>query len=125
MGDSGAYVVGLLLALISVYNGSKIAVAAIVLGLAIIDAVWTVLRRISLGRSPFKADRSHLHHRLHDSGLLTHRQVVLMLYLFTAILAVSLIVFGALATVILLAMLLIVAVSGARILKGRALFKQK
>lgn len=100
MGDSGAYVIGLLLALLSIYSSSKIAVGALVFGIAILDASWTVLRRLAKKKSPFMADREHLHHRLLDSGLLSHRQVVLMLYLLTLLVAIAVIYGSVLAAAI-------------------------
>jgi UDP-GlcNAc:undecaprenyl-phosphate GlcNAc-1-phosphate transferase len=42
-----------------------------------------VFQRLRRGRSPFQADRTHLHFRLIDRGWST-RQVVLFLYLLTA-----------------------------------------
>ncbi len=104
MGDSGAYVIGLLLALLSIYSSSKIAVGAIVFGIAILDALWTVLRRIASKKSPFMADREHLHHRLLDSGLLSHREVVLVLYLLTLLVA-----FAVLYTSVLIASVFVIA----------------
>jgi UDP-GlcNAc:undecaprenyl-phosphate/decaprenyl-phosphate GlcNAc-1-phosphate transferase len=108
MGDSGAYVIGLILALLSIYSGSKIALGALVMGLAMIDAFITVSRRLLRKQSPFRPDRNHLHHRLLDSGLLSHRQVVLILYLLTIIVAITIIVAGGLAafSVIITALIL-------------------
>lgn len=89
MGDSGAYVIGLLLSLLTIYSSAKVAVGALVMGIAVLDALWTVMRRMMRSQSPFKADREHLHHRLLDSGLLSHRQVVLLLYLLTLLVAAA------------------------------------
>lgn len=80
MGDSGSYFLGLTLAMLAIYSGAKLATAALVMGFTIIDAMWTVLRRLIKRTSPFKADRHHLHHLLLDAGL-TQRQAVLILYL--------------------------------------------
>jgi UDP-GlcNAc:undecaprenyl-phosphate GlcNAc-1-phosphate transferase len=79
MGDSGAYFLGLTLAMLSIYSGGKLATAALVLGFPILDAVWAAIRRMARGTSPFKADREHFHHLLLDAGL-TQRQAVLTLY---------------------------------------------
>lgn len=117
MGDSGAYVVGLLLALLSIYSGSKIAVGALVLGFAVIDMVWVALRRLSKRQHPFKADRLHLHHRLLDSGLFSHRRVVVILYFMTIAVAVTIFLAGGVAAFVLLLLLLIAVVSLLRILK--------
>ena len=84
MGDSGSMFCGYLLAVLAVISGGKVATAFLVLGLPVLDVVWVALRRIFSGRSPFQADKFHLHHRLIDAGL-TQRQAVLMLYLISAI----------------------------------------
>ena len=80
MGDGGAYFLGLTLALLAIYSGGKLATAFLVLGFAILDSVWAVIRRVSARSSPFKADRQHLHHLLLEAGL-SQRLAVLVLYL--------------------------------------------
>lgn len=79
MGDSGAYFLGLTLAMLSIYSGAKLATAALVLGFPIIDAMWAATRRLARRTSPFRADRQHFHHLLLDAGM-TQRQAVLTLY---------------------------------------------
>lgn len=91
LGDSGSYFLGLTLAMLAIYSGGKLATASLVLGFTIVDGVWTVLRRMLRGVSPFKADSNHLHHLFLSAGL-TQRQAVLTLY------GVS-IVFGAVALI--------------------------
>ena len=80
MGDGGAYFLGLTLALLAIYSGGKLATAFLVLGFAILDSLWAVIRRLSARSSPFKADRQHLHHLLLAAGL-SQRLAVLVLYL--------------------------------------------
>lgn len=115
MGDSGAYVIGLLLALLSIYANSKIAVGSLVFGIAILDAAWTVFRRIARKQSPFMADREHLHHRLLDSGLLSHRQVVLVLYLLTLLVAIAVLYGSVLAAAIFIAVSVVATILVLRI----------
>lgn len=79
MGDSGAYFLGLTLAMLSIYSGAKLATAALVLGFPIVDALWAATRRLARRTSPFRADRQHFHHLLLDAGM-TQRQAVLTLY---------------------------------------------
>ncbi len=81
-GDSGAYFLGMALGILAIMSGAKLATALLVLGLPIIDALWTVMRRILSGRSPFAADRGHLHFLLLDAGL-SQRQAVLIIYSFS------------------------------------------
>ncbi|MDP4038348.1 MAG: MraY family glycosyltransferase [bacterium] len=81
-GDSGAYFLGMTLGILAIFSGAKLATALLVLGLPILDAIWTVIRRILHGRSPFSADRGHLHYLLLDVGL-NQRQAVLIIYAFS------------------------------------------
>ncbi|HEU6439053.1 MAG TPA: MraY family glycosyltransferase [Terriglobales bacterium] len=86
-GTSGIMLVGYVLAVLSILGSAKIAVAALVLGVPIMDTFWIVVRRVASGRSPFAADRSHIHHRLLDLGL-SHRGTVLLIYVVCVLLAV-------------------------------------
>ena len=106
MGDSGSMLIGLLLAAASTSASGKInmslygtvdmvalmspilvVIAAVFI--PVLDLVWAVIRRLSQGRSPFSADKAHIHHRLLSLGH-THRRTVLVLYLW-----VSAVAFGA------------------------------
>jgi UDP-GlcNAc:undecaprenyl-phosphate GlcNAc-1-phosphate transferase len=87
IGTAGVFAVGYALAVLSVLGTAKVAVALLVLGVPIIDTFWIIIRRVSAGRSPFSADRGHFHHRLLDLGL-SHRQVVLLIYLICTVLAI-------------------------------------
>lgn len=77
MGTSGAAFLGYCLGTLSIIGGTKAATVLLVLGVPIIDTAWIILRRIISGRSPFRADRSHLHHRLMELGL-SQRQIVVL-----------------------------------------------
>ena len=79
IGTSGVMFLGYTLALLSILGSAKVAVALLVLGVPIIDTFYIIVRRLSRGRSPFSADRGHIHHRLLDLGL-THTQTVLLIY---------------------------------------------
>lgn len=78
-GTSGIMLVGYTLAALSVLGTAKIAVALLVLGVPIMDTFWIIVRRLASRRSPFAADRGHIHHRLLDLGL-SQRSTVLMIY---------------------------------------------
>jgi UDP-N-acetylmuramyl pentapeptide phosphotransferase/UDP-N-acetylglucosamine-1-phosphate transferase len=69
MGDCGAMFLGFALATISVIGGAKIATALLAMGVPILDVAWVIVFRLVNGRSPARADRGHLHHRLLDAGL--------------------------------------------------------
>jgi len=58
-------------------------VPVLALGLPIMDTLLTVARRAWMGMPVMRADRGHIHHRLLDLGL-SHRRVVMLLYLFAA-----------------------------------------
>jgi UDP-GlcNAc:undecaprenyl-phosphate GlcNAc-1-phosphate transferase len=78
-GTSGIMFVGYTLAVLSILGAAKVAVALLVLGVPIMDTFWITVRRVASGRSPFAADRGHIHHRLLDLGL-SHRDTVLVIY---------------------------------------------
>jgi UDP-GlcNAc:undecaprenyl-phosphate GlcNAc-1-phosphate transferase len=89
MGSAGASVLGFALGALSILGGAKVGTALLVLGIPILDVAWQIVNRVRAGRSPFSADRGHLHHRLLDGGL-SQRTIVFLYYAFT-------IFFGALA----------------------------
>jgi len=74
MGDSGSMMLGFALAWLAVYlsqvedSGIYPVSIAWVLVLPILDVVSLYFRRLMKGRSPFSADREHLHHVLLRSG---------------------------------------------------------
>lgn len=77
MGDSGAMFFGLMLGILTVYAGGKVATAFLVLGVPLIDAVIVIARRLWNRTSPLKGSRhgEHLHHRLLARGW-SPRQVI-------------------------------------------------
>lgn len=106
MGDGGALVVGMLMAVSTIsvtgqidpgIDRSQLVPVFIplllpfaVLVVPLLDFGLAVLRRLRAGKSPFSADRKHLHHRLLDMGH-SHFHAVLIFYAWTAVVA-----FGAL-----------------------------
>ncbi len=77
----GAYLLGYLIACLSIIGGAKMATVLMVMVLPIMDMAWQIVTRLLSGRSPFKGDRGHVHHRLFDLGF-GQRQIVLGYYLF-------------------------------------------
>ena len=77
MGDTGSMFFGLLLGLLGVYQGGKIATAFLALGIPLIDALFVIIGRLMKGQSPFRGGRDHLHHRLLSLGF-TERTIVLL-----------------------------------------------
>ena len=92
MGDAGSLFLGFALAwfvvdLSQVPDRVLAPVTALwVLAIALMDTVCIMLRRLSRGRSPFLADREHLHHLLQALGFGVSRSVGLTLAL-SAVLA--------------------------------------
>jgi UDP-GlcNAc:undecaprenyl-phosphate GlcNAc-1-phosphate transferase len=115
MGDTGALFLGYILSTISIlglfkfYAIISFAIPFIVLGLPIIETVSSVFRRVIKGKSPFSADRGHIHHHLIDMGL-SQKQSVALLYVISAALgmtAVMLTTSGTIKIVLLLTAVLI------------------
>lgn len=67
-GYGGKTLAGFLLAILGILSYGKVGTALLVLGIPMIDAVYTLIRRIGKKRSPVLADRGHLHHLLLDIG---------------------------------------------------------
>jgi UDP-GlcNAc:undecaprenyl-phosphate GlcNAc-1-phosphate transferase len=105
MGDTGSLLIGLLMATSTIAVTGQLSPSDInqqvvlasyipiilpiaVLIVPLLDFSLAVIRRVQAGKSPFTADRKHLHHRLLDMG---HSQVqaVLIFYLWTAVLSVG------------------------------------
>lgn len=63
-GFSGGQMAGFLLGVLAILAVSKMATAIIVLGIPMMDAVFTIARRVATGTSPLRGDQGHLHHRL-------------------------------------------------------------
>lgn len=69
-GDSSAMFFGLLLGVLTIYAGGKVATGFLVLGVPLIDSILVILQRISSGTSPMKGSHAgeHLHHKLLACG---------------------------------------------------------
>ena len=102
MGDSGAMLLGMMLAAATISgvgrsayppSGGDVAafsipvlVPLLVLAIPFLDVAMAVIRRTWRGQSVGHADKEHLHHRLMDAGH-GHRKAVLLLYLWSALLS--------------------------------------
>ena len=95
MGDVGATFLGFTLGCISIQGPFKTYVSFIIpfliIGLPIFDTAFAILRRLAKGQGIMTPDRGHMHHRLIDKGY-SHRSTVIILYVLSAVLAVSAIV---------------------------------
>jgi UDP-GlcNAc:undecaprenyl-phosphate GlcNAc-1-phosphate transferase len=105
MGDGGALLLGLLMTTSALTVTGQIDPASLkrddlvpailplilpisILVLPLLDFALAVVRRVSAGKSPFAADRKHLHHRLQDFGH-SHLGSVLVFYFWSASVSVS------------------------------------
>lgn len=84
MGDAGSTVLGFLFAclFIGLSQGDGRAMAPVtalwLFAVPLIDTIATMLRRLLKRRSPFAADRTHLHHLLIDAGFTVPQTVLVM-----------------------------------------------
>ncbi len=99
MGTGGAYILGFMLACLSIIGAFKTAAAialiipVCVFGVPLFDAMQVMVRRKLSGVPITQADKRHVHHQLLSKGL-SQRQTVLVLY------AAALLLCGALLVVI-------------------------
>jgi UDP-GlcNAc:undecaprenyl-phosphate/decaprenyl-phosphate GlcNAc-1-phosphate transferase len=103
MGDTGAMLLGLLLAAAGVsaigntdtptradffVASVPVLIPALVLAVPFLDTALAVVRRLGSGASIAAADKKHLHHRLLEIGH-SHRRAVLVMYAWSAVLALA------------------------------------
>jgi UDP-GlcNAc:undecaprenyl-phosphate GlcNAc-1-phosphate transferase len=103
MGDTGAMLLGTLLAGATLTGIGRtaspqlgdgvalvipVAIPILVLALPFVDVALSIVRRIRSGSGVMKADKAHLHHRLLEIGH-SHRKAVLLLWLWSGFLAAS------------------------------------
>jgi UDP-GlcNAc:undecaprenyl-phosphate GlcNAc-1-phosphate transferase len=104
MGDSGAFLLGMLLAVSTSVVGGRadpntqdfigqtffffapLAIPLLILGVPILDTLFAIVRRLSKRQAIDVADKGHLHHRLMNLGH-GHRRSVLILWAWTALLS--------------------------------------
>lgn len=120
LGEGGSLLCGFLLGVLAVISGGKIAIALLVMGLPIMDAGWTIIRRLAAGQNPFRfADREHLHFRLLALGLSVPRSVLVFygLGLFFGLAGLGLQSVGKLLALSLLLLIMLGAIFGFHFLK--------
>jgi UDP-GlcNAc:undecaprenyl-phosphate GlcNAc-1-phosphate transferase len=104
MGDSGAFLLGMLLAVSTSVVGGRadpntqdfigqtffffapLVIPLLILGVPILDTLFAIVRRLSKRQAIDVADKGHLHHRLMNLGH-GHRRSVLILWAWTALLS--------------------------------------
>lgn len=82
MGDSGSLTLGFVISILSIQSLAYLTPAAVlfIIALPILDTFIVMTRRIQRGRSPFKADRNHMHHFLYKVKMDVKFTVILIVY---------------------------------------------
>jgi UDP-GlcNAc:undecaprenyl-phosphate/decaprenyl-phosphate GlcNAc-1-phosphate transferase len=102
MGDTGSMLLGMLLSIATISGigrnpippstddrvaiAGSVAVLLLVLAIPFLDVALAIVRRTRRGQGIGHADKEHLHHRLVDIGH-GHRQAVLLMYLWSALIS--------------------------------------
>jgi UDP-GlcNAc:undecaprenyl-phosphate GlcNAc-1-phosphate transferase len=85
MGDAGSQLLGFAVGVLSLratQSGNSAVSAAtpiLLLALPILDTLSVMVQRMSEGRSPFSADKNHIHHKLLSFGF-DHHEAVMVIY---------------------------------------------
>lgn len=85
MGDTGSQFLGFTIGVLTVLLTQQTNTALnpllplFLVGLPILDTLFVMVKRIMEGRSPFAADKSHMHHRLLSLGM-KHYEAVAIIY---------------------------------------------
>ena len=118
MGDTGALLLGYVLATVSVvglfkfYAVVSFAAPFLVLAVPLFDTSFAFFRRLIKGQNPMAPDRGHFHHRLLDLGL-SQRQSVAIIYSvsgFLGLVAVVITIIDKMLALILVAAVFVAAV---------------
>lgn len=126
MGDTGALLLGFVLATISIsglfkfYAIISFAVPFLVVGLPLFDTAFAFLRRILSGKNPMAPDRGHFHHRLIDMGF-SQKQAVAIAYAISGILGLAAVVIttnGEIRAIIVLVAIVVAAIIVMVVVRG-------
>src|ERR1700737_2543080 len=85
MGDAGSQVLGFAVGVLSLRvtqstdSALSAALPILLLALPILDTLSVMVQRVSEGRSPFSADKNHIHHKLLALGF-DHHEAVMVIY---------------------------------------------
>jgi UDP-GlcNAc:undecaprenyl-phosphate GlcNAc-1-phosphate transferase len=91
MGDAGSQLLGFAVGVLSVRATQTLAtqvsaaIPILLLALPILDTLSVMAQRIGEGRSPFSADKNHIHHKLLALGF-GHHEAVMVIYVIQALL---------------------------------------
>ena len=85
MGDGGSYFLGFTLSILSILscqsqNGTiSLHWTFLIVLIPLVDMIYVIFKRIKNYKSPFRPDRSHLHHRILDRGF-SHKKTVSLIH---------------------------------------------
>lgn len=92
MGDGGSYLLGYIIAVISLSSsnksqtGASLLITVLAMGIPAFDTILSPIRRFLTGKGPFKPDRGHIHHKFINHLGFSPRHAVWMLYGITGML---------------------------------------
>ena len=110
LGEGGSLYAGLMLGVLAILSGSKVATTLLIFGIPILDVIYIILWRIKEGKNPFStSDKKHLHFRLLDIGM-SHRQAVIFYWFLTLCFGLSALIFQTLGKFITMIILIIVMI---------------
>ncbi len=98
MGDAGSQFLGFTTAILSIlllekhHQALNAGLPLLLLGLPILDTLSVMTQRVLAGRSPFAADRNHIHHKILDLSF-THYEAVCIIYIVQALMVCSALAF--------------------------------
>ncbi|MFA9288839.1 MAG: glycosyltransferase family 4 protein [Weeksellaceae bacterium] len=87
-GYGGGAMAGFLLGILSILSFGKVGTAILILAVPMIDAFYTIVRRLRKGQSPFRADWGHFHHKLLEIGW-GKRRIAVFYWLISMILGIA------------------------------------
>lgn len=85
-GTAGAMFMGFSLAVMSIFSGTKVATATLVLAVPITDFLWVIGERLKNRKSIFLPDKNHLHYKLMELGW-SQKKIVGSYWAVTAVIA--------------------------------------
>src|SRR5699024_383882 len=99
MGDTGSNFLGYMIAVISMLGLFKnvailvFIIPVIILAVPIFDTLFAIIRRAKMNQGIMQPDNKHIHYQLIRAGF-THRQSVIIIYLFSIMFGILAIIFA-------------------------------
>lgn len=87
-GYGGGALAGFLLGILSILSFGKVGTAVLILAIPMIDAIYTIIRRLRQHHSPFRADWGHFHHKLLEINW-GKRRIAVFYWLISLMLGIS------------------------------------